>query len=120
MFLQSFLEGEFFLVAVSCCCADRDGLKCLGLSCVLFFRAPICNIPGRSYDVQILHLSESFAEDRVDAAVKQIINIHVKEEPGDVLVFMPGTLGDMLVSWNGRLGKGKEKLMRLGLVCRSG
>lgn len=51
--------------------------------------APQFTIPGRTFPVDILHHSTP-VEDYVDAAVKQVIQIHIQSGPGDILVFMTG------------------------------
>ena len=54
-----------------------------------FGGAPVFDIPGRTFKVDI-RFSEKVHEDYVDGAVKKIIEIHIKEPPGDILVFMTG------------------------------
>lgn len=51
--------------------------------------APVFTIPGRTFPVEIFH-SKSPCEDYVDAAVKQVLQIHLSLPPGDILVFMTG------------------------------
>lgn len=51
--------------------------------------APQFIIPGRTFPVDVLHHSTP-VEDYVDAAVKQVIQIHIQSGPGDILVFMTG------------------------------
>lgn len=51
--------------------------------------APQFTIPGRTFPVDVIHQS-SPVEDYVDAAVKQVITIHLQSGPGDILVFMTG------------------------------
>lgn len=51
--------------------------------------APQFTIPGRTFPVDVQnHMSP--VEDYVDAAVKQVLSIHLKNPPGDILVFMTG------------------------------
>ena len=50
---------------------------------------PIFQIPGRTFPVEIYHAKVP-AEDHVDAAVKQTIQIHLGGQEGDILIFMPG------------------------------
>ncbi|KAJ8598522.1 hypothetical protein CTAYLR_001315 [Chrysophaeum taylorii] len=52
-------------------------------------RAPVFRIPGRTFPVET-YFAKSVFEDYVDAAVKQILQIHLSLPPGDVLVFMTG------------------------------
>ncbi|OAJ44093.1 hypothetical protein BDEG_27364 [Batrachochytrium dendrobatidis JEL423] len=54
-----------------------------------FGGAPICTIPGRTFPVDIM-FSKNPCEDYVDAAVKQVLSIHLSHPPGDILVFMTG------------------------------
>ncbi|BFZ53571.1 hypothetical protein PYCC9005_000597 [Savitreella phatthalungensis] len=54
-----------------------------------FGGAPRFEIPGRTFPVDVLYSRGSVA-DYVDAAVKQVLNIHLSQGPGDVLVFMTG------------------------------
>lgn len=51
--------------------------------------APQFTIPGRTFPVDVQNHS-SPVDDYVDAAVKQILSIHIKNGPGDILVFMTG------------------------------
>ncbi|KAI6011694.1 P-loop containing nucleoside triphosphate hydrolase protein [Pisolithus microcarpus] len=51
--------------------------------------SPTYTIPGRTFPVEIFH-SKSPCEDYVDAAVKQVLQIHLSLPPGDILVFMTG------------------------------
>lgn len=54
-----------------------------------FGGAPQFTIPGRTFPVDIIHHSTP-VEDYVEAAVKQVITIHLQSGPGDILVFMTG------------------------------
>ena len=49
----------------------------------------IYRIPGRTFPVSKLY-AKSVPEDYVDAAVKQVLAIHLGHPPGDILVFMTG------------------------------
>lgn len=51
--------------------------------------APEFVIPGRTFPVDVLW-SKSPCEDYVDAAVKQVLAIHLGQGAGDILVFMTG------------------------------
>lgn len=51
--------------------------------------APTFTIPGRTFPVEIFH-SKSPCEDYVDSAIKQVLQIHLSNPPGDILVFMTG------------------------------
>ena len=54
-----------------------------------FGNAPIFRIPGRTFPVT-RHWAKIVPEDYVDAAVKQVLSIHLSMPPGDILVFMTG------------------------------
>ncbi|KAL8550687.1 hypothetical protein ACS0TY_009191 [Phlomoides rotata] len=54
-----------------------------------FGSVPIFHIPGRTFPVQTLY-SKTPCEDYVEAAVKQVMTIHVTSAPGDILIFMTG------------------------------
>uniref|UniRef100_A0A1D1Y1U1 RNA helicase n=1 Tax=Anthurium amnicola TaxID=1678845 RepID=A0A1D1Y1U1_9ARAE len=54
-----------------------------------FGSVPVFNIPGRTFPVNILY-SQTPCEDYVEAAVKQVITIHITSDPGDILIFMTG------------------------------
>lgn len=54
-----------------------------------FDSAPIFKIPGRKYPVEILY-TKSPEADYLDAAVVSVLQIHVTEAPGDILVFLTG------------------------------
>jgi pre-mRNA-splicing factor ATP-dependent RNA helicase DHX38/PRP16 len=54
-----------------------------------FGGAPIFNIPGRTFPVDIF-FSKSLFDDYVEAAVKQALTIHLENGAGDILIFMTG------------------------------
>ena len=54
-----------------------------------FGDAATFHIPGRTFPVEI-NYSKNSVEDYVDAAVKQVLHIHLQPPRGDILVFMPG------------------------------
>ena len=54
-----------------------------------FGQVPIFFIPGRTFPVDIT-FSKHPCEDYVDAAVKQALQIHLSQPPGDILIFMTG------------------------------
>lgn len=51
--------------------------------------APQFTIPGRTFPVEVLN-SQAPVADYVDAAVRQVLSIHLQYGPGDILVFMTG------------------------------
>jgi pre-mRNA-splicing factor ATP-dependent RNA helicase DHX38/PRP16 len=54
-----------------------------------FGGVPIFRIPGRTFHVE-KYYSKTPSEDYVDAAVKQVLTIHLSFPAGDILVFMTG------------------------------
>jgi ATP-dependent RNA helicase DHX8/PRP22 len=60
---------------------------------VQFFGGPdavtIISIPGRQFPVQLLYTAAPVA-DYIEASLSTIVQIHTHEEPGDILVFLPG------------------------------
>jgi ATP-dependent RNA helicase DHX8/PRP22 len=54
-----------------------------------FFQAPIFTIPGRMFPVEILYTKEP-ETDYLDACLITVMQIHLTEPPGDVLVFLTG------------------------------
>ncbi|KAF6261560.1 putative ATP-dependent RNA helicase [Scenedesmus sp. NREL 46B-D3] len=54
-----------------------------------FDNAPIYQIPGRRYPVDIM-FSKAPEADYVDACISTVLKIHISEPPGDVLVFLTG------------------------------
>ena len=56
-----------------------------------FFEAPIFTIPGRTFPVEVLYTKEA-ETDYLDAALITVMQIHLTEPPGDILVFLTGTL----------------------------
>ncbi|TGZ60711.1 hypothetical protein CRM22_008385 [Opisthorchis felineus] len=75
----------------------RDDMKLIVTSATLdsvkfsqyFFEAPIFTIPGRTYPVEILYSLEP-ENDYLDAALNTVMQIHLTEPPGDILVFLTG------------------------------
>ncbi|XP_019710847.1 pre-mRNA-splicing factor ATP-dependent RNA helicase DEAH1 isoform X2 [Elaeis guineensis] len=54
-----------------------------------FDSAPIFKIPGRRYPVEI-HFTTAPEADYIDAAIVTVLQIHVTQPPGDILVFLTG------------------------------
>ena len=54
-----------------------------------FGGAPIFTIPGRTFPVQKF-FEKAAVNDYVDAAVKKALAIHIRQPPGDMLIFMTG------------------------------
>ena len=55
-----------------------------------FSGAKVFYIQGRTYPVSIEHLDEPLEGEYVYASVKKSMQLHLEEEKGDVLVFLPG------------------------------
>ncbi|XP_008485542.2 LOW QUALITY PROTEIN: ATP-dependent RNA helicase DHX8-like, partial [Diaphorina citri] len=56
-----------------------------------FFEAPIFTIPGRTFPVEVLYTKEP-ETDYLDASLITVMQIHLREPPGDVLLFLTGKL----------------------------
>ena len=77
--------------------ARRRDLKLIVTSATLnaerfsdfFGGVPIFRIPGRTFHVE-KYYAKTPVDDYVDAAVKQVLTIHLSHPPGDILVFMTG------------------------------
>lgn len=54
-----------------------------------FFEAPIFRIPGRTFEVQIQYLKEP-ETDYLEASIICVLQIHITEPPGDILLFLTG------------------------------
>uniref|UniRef100_A0A3B0MGN5 RNA helicase n=1 Tax=Theileria annulata TaxID=5874 RepID=A0A3B0MGN5_THEAN len=54
-----------------------------------FFNSKIFKIPGRSFPVEIFHSKEQ-EFDYLETSLITILNIHLNEKPGDILLFLTG------------------------------
>ncbi|KAF8738666.1 hypothetical protein AX14_010761 [Amanita brunnescens Koide BX004] len=54
-----------------------------------FYGCPIFTIPGRTYPVEILYTKDP-ESDYMDASLITVMQIHLSEPPGDVLLFLTG------------------------------
>ena len=78
-------------------CRRRPDLKIIVTSATLdaekfstyFFQCPIFTIPGRTFPVEILYTKEP-ESDYLDAALITVMQIHLSEPAGDILVFLTG------------------------------
>jgi pre-mRNA-splicing factor ATP-dependent RNA helicase DHX16 len=82
-----------------------------------FDDAPIFRIPGRRFPVDIYYTKAPEA-DYVDAAVVTVLQIHVTQPLGDILVFLTGqeeieTANEMLLERTRRLGSKIKELLIL-------
>ena len=54
-----------------------------------FDDCPVFKIPGRTYDVEILYAKVPEV-DYLEASLKTVLQIHLNEKPGDILLFLTG------------------------------
>lgn len=54
-----------------------------------FLDAPLMKVPGRLHPVEIFYTQEP-ERDYLEAAIRTVVQIHVNEPPGDILVFLTG------------------------------
>ncbi|OMJ12464.1 ATP-dependent RNA helicase dhx8 [Smittium culicis] len=54
-----------------------------------FFNCPIFTIPGRTYPVEVLYTREP-ESDYLDVSLITVMQIHLTEPPGDILLFLTG------------------------------
>jgi len=54
-----------------------------------FFGSPIFTIPGRTFPVEVLYTKEP-ESDYLDASLITVMQIHLTEPPGDILLFLTG------------------------------
>ena len=77
--------------------ARRKDLKLICTSATLdaekystyFFECPIFTIPGRTFPVEVLY-TKAPESDYMDAALITVMQIHLSEPPGDILLFLTG------------------------------
>lgn len=78
-------------------CRRRPALKIIVTSATLdaekfssyFFNSPIFTIPGRTFPVEILYVKEP-ESDYLEAAIITVMQIHLDQPAGDILVFLTG------------------------------
>ena len=76
---------------------NRPDLKLVVMSATLdarkfqayFDNAPLLRVPGRMHPVEIFY-TPTAERDYVEAAIRTVIQIHIYEDPGDVLLFLTG------------------------------
>ncbi|KAM3735164.1 hypothetical protein ACB098_10G068400 [Castanea mollissima] len=76
---------------------NRPDLKLVVMSATLeaekfqgyFFQAPLMKVPGRLHPVEIFYTEEP-ERDYLEAAIRTVVQIHMCETPGDILVFLTG------------------------------
>jgi len=87
-----------------------------------FGGVPIFYIPGRTFHVDKYH-AKTPQEDYVEAAVKQVLTIHMSYPAGDILVFMTGqedieATCEILAERCGQLGDGVPPLLLLPMYSQ--
>ena len=55
-----------------------------------FGECPVLRVSGRLHDVKIIHSQQNYETDVMAAAIDTALDIHEKQAPGDILVFMTG------------------------------
>ncbi|KAM7192488.1 P-loop containing nucleoside triphosphate hydrolase protein [Naviculisporaceae sp. PSN 640] len=106
-------------------CKKRPEMKIIVTSATLnaekfstyFNNAPIFTIPGRTFPVEILYSREP-ESDYLDAAIQTVMEIHLSEPAGDILVFLTGqeeidTACEILFERMKALGDGVPELIIL-------
>lgn len=76
---------------------NRPDLKLVVMSATLeaekfqgyFYGAPLMKVPGRLHPVEIFYTQEP-ERDYLEAAIRTVVQIHLCEPPGDILVFLTG------------------------------
>jgi ATP-dependent RNA helicase DHX8/PRP22 len=79
------------------CCAKRKDLRIIVTSATLdaekfstyFFECPIFTIPGRTFPVEVMY-TKAPESDYLDAALITVMQIHLTEPEGDILLFLTG------------------------------
>lgn len=82
-----------------------------------FLDAKIFSIPGRTFPVEIMYAKEP-ESDYMDASLVTVMQIHLNEGPGDILLFLTGqeeidTACEVLFQRMQKLGKGAPELVIL-------
>jgi ATP-dependent RNA helicase DHX8/PRP22 len=104
------------------CIKKRSDLKLICTSATLdaekfaeyFAKCPIFTIPGRLFPVTVLY-SKSPEQDYLDAALITVMQIHLSQPPGDILLFLTGkeeidTACEILYERMAALGRGAPPL----------
>ena len=76
---------------------QRTDLKLVVMSATLeyqkfqeyFLEAPLLKVPGRTFPVEIFYTPEP-ERDYLEAAVRTVLQIHLCEQEGDILLFLTG------------------------------
>ncbi|KAI8344072.1 P-loop containing nucleoside triphosphate hydrolase protein [Chlamydoabsidia padenii] len=78
-------------------CRKRRDLQVVVMSATLdagkfqkyFNEAPLLSVPGRTFPVEIFYTPEP-ERDYLEAAIRTVLQVHVSEPEGDILVFLTG------------------------------
>lgn len=118
------VSTEIILALLKDIIKERKDLKLIVASATInaskfsdyFDKAPVFNIPGRRYPVDVCYTKQPEAN-YIQAAVTTIFQIHIKQEcPGDILVFLTGqeeieTMNEILKDACDKLGDLIKKLI---------
>jgi pre-mRNA-splicing factor ATP-dependent RNA helicase DHX15/PRP43 len=91
------VQTDILLGLLKAMLPKRPDMKLIVMSATLehekfktfFPDAPLMKVPGRLHHVDI-NYSEQASSDYIDAAVQAAVRIHLHEEKGDILMFLPG------------------------------
>lgn len=92
------VHTDILFALLKCVVTQRPNFKLIVTSATLdagkfseyFFNAPVFTIPGRTYPVEIVYYPKKKPANYFDASIIKVIEIHVQEEAGDILLFFPG------------------------------
>eukprot|EP01124_Arcella_intermedia_P031991 TRINITY_DN7377_c0_g1_i1.p1 TRINITY_DN7377_c0_g1~~TRINITY_DN7377_c0_g1_i1.p1 ORF type:complete len:726 (+),score=192.02 TRINITY_DN7377_c0_g1_i1:306-2180(+) len=91
------LSTDILLATLKGILKKRDNLKLIVMSATLapeqftnyFNDPPLMAIPGRMFPVEIFYTQEP-ERDYMEAAIRTVLQIHLSEGPGDILLFLTG------------------------------
>ncbi len=75
---------------IRCSCDVLSAVLCCIHVAVPFLSTPVQKVPGRLFPVEIFYTPEP-ERDYVEAALRTVLQIHMCEPEGDILVFLTGT-----------------------------
>lgn len=119
------LQTDILLALIKDICKVRPELRVVISSATInsekfanyFNNAPVYIVPGRRFPVDILYAKQPEAN-YLQAAIMTVFQIHLTQDPGDILVFLPGqeeieSMADNLLETKRRLGGTIKEL----LIC---
>lgn len=91
------LSTDILMGLVKEICKRRTDLKVVVMSATLdagkfqkyFNNAPLLSVPGRTFPVEIYYTPEP-ERDYLEAAIRTVLQVHLCESEGDILVFLTG------------------------------